>query len=269
MDGIGANVVAVDRLPLDAVALHAALDERWSRVTVVDETESTNADLLADSEAPDRSLLVAESQTAGRGRLDRSWVTPPRAGLTFSVLLRPNAPTATWSWLPLLAGVALCDAVSAATAVPVGLKWPNDLLQRPEEGKLAGILAQSSGSSVVIGIGLNVSTQRDELPVDMASSLAIAGSTVPDRTALLISIVGEVDHWLGHWVEEAGDPVASGLANAYAQRCLTLGRTVSVSTTAGEVLHGEAVGIDGDGRLEVLVDGTLRVIGAGDVEHVR
>jgi len=259
----------MDRPALDEAALHAALDSRWARVQVVAETNSTNADLLSDSSAPDHSILVAESQVAGRGRLDRTWTSPPRAGLTFSMLFRPPTPVATWSWLPLLAGVSLCDAVAAATGIPVGLKWPNDLLSRPGEGKLAGILAQTADDAVVIGIGLNVSTQADELPVPTASSLAIAGATEADRSALLISIAKEVDHWLDHWIETDGDADAAGIAAAYSQRCITLGRSVAVSTIDGRTLSGEAVGIDADGRLEVLVGGGLEVIGAGDVEHVQ
>ncbi len=91
----------MDRPPIDADALRAALGERWPRTEVVAEAESTNADLLADEHAPDRAVLVAEHQRSGRGRLDRSWTSPPRAGLTFSVVLRPAAPVRTWGWLPL------------------------------------------------------------------------------------------------------------------------------------------------------------------------
>ena len=154
----------MDREPLDVQALQAALGERWPQIRVVAETGSTNTDLIADSAAPDRSLLAAEDQTAGRGRLERSWVTPPRAGLTFTVLLRPGAPLATWAWLPLLAGVAVHDAVGELTGVGTSLKWPNDLLA-DDERKLAGILAQTTGDAVAIGIGLNVSLRADEVPV--------------------------------------------------------------------------------------------------------
>ena len=97
----------MERLPLDVSRLQDALGSRWARVAVVEETASTNADLLADASAPDRSLLAAEHQVAGRGRFDRRWESPARAGLTFSVLVRPTVPVATWGWLPLLAGLAL------------------------------------------------------------------------------------------------------------------------------------------------------------------
>jgi BirA family biotin operon repressor/biotin-[acetyl-CoA-carboxylase] ligase len=288
----------VDRPVIDSSALHAALDHRWSRVEVVEATGSTNADLLADPQAPDRSLLVAEAQLAGRGRLDRSWVAPPRAGLTFSTLWRPATPTATWSWLPLLAGVALHDAVAETTGLPIGLKWPNDLLvgdplAGAEELKVAGILAQTGSGSptpVVIGIGLNVSTERDELPVPTATSLALAlreagasagaapagaastrglNPSALDRTALLIAIATQLDRRMEQWTSAGGDATACGLAADYTARCRTIGRAITVSTTSGAAISGVAHGVDPDGRLQVLVDGAMQLVGAGDVEHLR
>ncbi len=190
----------MERLPVDVTALTAALGERWARIEVVDEVESTNARLLADAGAPDRSVLVAEVQTAGRGRLDRTWLSPPRAGLTFSVLVRPAAPIATWGWLPLLTGVAVHDAVPG-----VLLKWPNDVLCGRDERKLAGILAQTSGEAVVLGVGLNVSTTAEELPVDTATSLALCGSSELDRTELLVAVLDRLDRRLAQWADVGGD----------------------------------------------------------------
>ena len=130
------------------------------------ETSSTNADLLATArERADRQVLVAEQQTSGRGRLDRVWTSPPRAGLLFSMLVRPRAPIAEWGWLPLLTGVALAEAVQDVAGLACALKWPNDLLLGEQRRKAAGILVQSTEDAVVIGIGLNVSTTLDELPV--------------------------------------------------------------------------------------------------------
>jgi BirA family biotin operon repressor/biotin-[acetyl-CoA-carboxylase] ligase len=251
----------MERSPLDVTALTAALADRWARVEVVDEVESTNAALLADPTAPDRSVLVAEHQTAGRGRLDRTWTSPPRAGLTFSVLLRPSAPIATWGWLPLLAGVAVRDALPETV-----LKWPNDVLCGPEERKLAGILAQTSGVAVVLGIGLNVSTTVEELPVGTGTSLALCGIADLDRTAVLATIVARIDARFAQWSDVGGDAGACGLLAAYADACVTLGRDVAVTTTGGVRIEGTAAGIDPDGRLRL---DTGEVIGAGDVEHLR
>ena len=155
----------MERPPIDVEALHRALDDRWARIVVVDEDESTNTSLLQDVSPPDRAVLVAEHQTSGRGRLARTWSSPPRAGLTFSVVVRPDVPIRTWGWLPLLTGVAVREALAETTGCELALKWPNDVLHAPSERKLAGILAQTSGEAVVIGIGLNVTTTEDELPV--------------------------------------------------------------------------------------------------------
>lgn len=240
--------------------LTAALADRWARIDVVDEIESTNAALLDDPSAPDRSVLAAEHQTSGRGRLERTWTSPPRAGLTFSVLVRPAVPIATWGWLPLLAGVAVHDALPA-----VRLKWPNDVLCGPDEGKLAGILAQTSGEAVVLGIGMNVSTTADELPVESATSLALNGHEA-DRTALLIEILQRLDARLAQWSDVGGDAAACGLHAAYTAACATLGREIAVTTTDGGRVEGTAVAVEPDGRLR-LDTGTL--VGAGDVEHLR
>ncbi len=262
-----------DRAPLDADALRAALGTAWGRVAVVDETASTNADLLADPSVPDRAVLVAEHQLAGRGRLDRPWVSPPGAGLTFSVLLRPPVPLVHWGWLPLLAGVALHEAVGAVSGVQVALKWPNDLLARSDgsvpPAKVAGILAQTNGDAVVVGIGVNVSTTRAELPGDAATSLALCGAVEVNRGVLLNAILTRLDDWCQSWVAAEGDAEACGLAAAYRAACTTIGQIVVVSGTDGSRVRGTAVGVDSTGRLHVDTDGVVRPIGAGDVEHVR
>jgi BirA family biotin operon repressor/biotin-[acetyl-CoA-carboxylase] ligase len=255
--------VISERPPLGLVALPAS----WS-LTVVDETESTNADLLAAAgRTSPGAVLVAEHQTAGRGRLDRSWTAPPRSGLTFSVLLRPDAPVATWGWLPLLAGVAVHDAVSPF--VDARLKWPNDLLVGADLRKAAGILVQVSGRAVVIGIGLNVSTTPQELPVPTAASMETAGVGGVDRAALLGRILAELSHRYLQWQRSDGDAHASGLAADYLERCATVEQEVSVHMPAGDSFAGVATGIDGEGRLRVDVGGRERVVAAGDVDHIR
>ena len=258
----------MERPALDVTMLRAALSPRWGRIDVVESTDSTNADLLADPSAPDRSVLVAEHQRAGRGRFDRTWTSPPRAGLTFSVLLRPDVPMADWGWLPLLAGVALRDAVAAVTGLESGLKWPNDLLAI-DGGKLAGILAQTAGPVVVIGVGLNVSTDEGELPVESATSLLLAGAHDVDRTALLTEILRRLDARYAQWTDCGGDAAACGLAEAYRSACTTLGRVVHVRLAGEDVVEGTAVDVDELGRLLVRTTAGDQPVGAGDVEHVR
>ena len=260
------------RPPLDGAALEAALtrDSRlWRSLQVVAEAGSTNADLIAAAgqEAPEGTVLVAEHQVAGRGRLDRVWTSPPRAGLTVSVLLRPDVPAARRGWLPLLTGVALAEAVGESTGVLASVKWPNDLLAR-DGRKLAGILAESSGKAVVVGTGLNVTTTAAELP-DTGTSLAeVTGGTV-DRAPVLLAFLRALEQRYLRWVEHLGDPVSSGLATDYLRWSSTVGADVRVEMPDGSVLDGVAEAVDWDGRLVVRTPAGTVDLASGDVQHVR
>ncbi|WP_051967064.1 biotin--[acetyl-CoA-carboxylase] ligase [Kitasatospora mediocidica] len=267
----------LERPPLDADALRRDLvlpGSLWTALDVVTETGSTNSDLTARAAAgaPEGAVLVAERQSAGRGRLDRQWSAPARSGLFLSMLLRPTVPRERLGWLPILVGVAAAGAVSRVGGIEVGLKWPNDLQVTVDgaERKLGGILTELTGEAVVAGLGLNVSLRADELPVPTAASLALAGAEVTERTTLLRAVLRQFAELYGEWQAAAGDPHASGLLPAYAARCTTLGRQVLVQLPGDRELRGEAVAVDGDGRLVVRkADGTRQPVGAGDVVHVR
>jgi BirA family biotin operon repressor/biotin-[acetyl-CoA-carboxylase] ligase len=230
-------------------ATHVAWPSGW-HVRVVDETGSTNADLLlaAAAGAPDRSVLSARYQSAGRGRLDRRWESPPGANLLVSLLFRevPANPHE----LTHRVALAALDAIEATTGRRASLKWPNDLLL--DGAKLAGLLAQSGGHGrveyVVVGLGLNVGWS-----IDGAASLD--GAVSPD--ALLAALLG------------AFDALPADIAARYRQRLDTLGRQVRVQRAEGDVF-GRAVDLDADGRLVVLDDcGLSHHIDVGDVVHLR
>lgn len=270
----------LDRPPLNATALRRGLVHEkglWSEVDVVQRTGSTNADLVARAEtgsAAEGAVLVAEEQTAGRGRLDRRWTAPARSGLFFSVLLRPGeVPVARWGWLPLLTGVAVATGLARSAGVDTALKWPNDLLVTVggEERKAGGILAERAGDGgVVIGVGINVTLRRDELPVPQAGSLALAGAVSTDRDPLLRAVLRSLEEWYGRWRDAGGDPVACGLQETYAAGCATLGRRVRAELPGGRSVVGEAVAVDGDGRLVLATEGGLQEpVGAGDIVHLR
>ncbi|MEU7132017.1 biotin--[acetyl-CoA-carboxylase] ligase [Streptomyces sp. NPDC046261] len=275
-DASGNRWSDLDRPPLNAAALRRGLlrpGALWTSVDVVARTGSTNTDLAASGGA-EGAVLVAEEQSAGRGRLDRTWSAPPRSGLFFSVLLTPGpgVPAARWGWLPLLAGVATAAAVSRAAGVDTALKWPNDLLVTVggEERKAGGILAERTGDSVVVGIGLNVTLRADELPVPGAGSLALAGATVLDRDPLLRAVLRSLEEWYGEWRGAGGDPALCRLQEAYATGCATLGRSVRAELPGGRELVGEAVAVDGDGRLVLATaEGVQEPVGAGDIVHLR
>jgi BirA family transcriptional regulator, biotin operon repressor / biotin---[acetyl-CoA-carboxylase] ligase len=252
----------------------------WA-VEVVARTGSTNADLLRRG-GPEGQVLVAEEQTAGRGRMGRSWVSQPGAALTFSFLLRPAVvPPARRGWLPLLTGVAVALAVRGATGLEATLKWPNDVLIG--DRKLAGILAEQSGAeqsgaeqsgaAVVVGIGLNVATTPEALPSGAgglrATSLAIEGADV-SREVLLAEILSQLERWYVAFRENPS-PEAVGLLAEYRRLCGTLGRTVRVELPGGRILAGLAEDVDHDGRLLVTEPCAPSPVpvSAGDVIHVR
>jgi BirA family biotin operon repressor/biotin-[acetyl-CoA-carboxylase] ligase len=262
----------LDRPALDGPALQTAVTRDsalWQSLEVVPEIGSTNAALAsaAADGAPEGTVLVAEHQVAGKGRLDRVWTSPPRAGLTVSFLLRPDVPSARRGWLPLLTGVALAEAVGEVTGVRASLKWPNDLLA-VDGRKLAGILAEASGTAVVVGVGLNVNTTVDELP-DTGTSLArVLGSAV-DRGPVLLAFLRAVERRYRRWTEVLGDPVSSGLAQDYLAWSSTVGTEVAVTLPDGSTLSGTAQAVDWDGRLVVATDSGTVELASGDVRHMR
>jgi BirA family biotin operon repressor/biotin-[acetyl-CoA-carboxylase] ligase len=254
--------------PLQAASVRPlVLGGLWTSLEVVATTGSTNADLLARG-GPEGQVLVAEEQTAGRGRMGRSWVSEPGAALTFSVLLRPvPVPASRLGWLPLLAGVAVATAVRSVAHVPATLKWPNDVLAG--DRKLAGILAEQSGDALVIGTGLNVATPATALPVPAATSLLVEGSDVA-REPLLADILRRFERWYTAFREDP-DPSRTGLLDEYRTLCATLGRPVRVELPGGRQLAGLAQDIDADGRLLVRDAETTSVtpVSAGDIIHLR
>jgi BirA family biotin operon repressor/biotin-[acetyl-CoA-carboxylase] ligase len=260
----------LERPALDGRALSTALTRDsglWRSLEVVPEIGSTNAALVAAAEEPEGAVLVAEHQVAGRGRLDRVWTSPPRAGLTVSFLLRPDVPAARRGWLPLLTGVALAEAVGEVAGVRTSLKWPNDLLAL-DGRKLAGILAESSGTAVVVGVGLNVSTTAAELPDTGTSLSRVTGATV-DRAPVLLGFLRAVERRYRQWTAALGDPVSSGLARDYLAWSSTVGTDVVVSLPDGSTLEGTAQAVDWDGRLVVATPEGQVELASGDVRHVR
>lgn len=250
---------AAGRPPLIPAGASSITAPGW-RVEVVERTGSTNTDVVQRyrrGEDPGY-VLAAEEQTGGRGRLGRTWASPPRAGLTFSVLL-PAAPA---PWVPLFGGLAVATALREVCDVAAVLKWPNDVLI--EGRKICGVLAEAAvpvradGSgrgkrgAVVLGVGLNVTTTAAELPPDRpATSLALAGAAELDRLTILRAILAELRH--------------DHSSAAYRERCSTLGTEVNLALPDGRTVTGVAADVDADGRL--VIDGVAYA--AGDVVHLR
>ena len=247
----------LERPPLRPGALQRALSPDGWRVEVVPTAGSTNALVAERARAGEAAglVVVAEEQTAGRGRLDRSWVSPPRAGLTFSVLVRPDLPPAQWPWLPLLTGLAVAQALRSRGRVDAVLKWPNDVLV--DGRKVCGVLAEvPAPGAAVLGIGLNVTTRTDELPHEQATSLALVGAATTDRDTVLRAVLRSLRTVLDDPLQARTD---------YATLCDTLGRRVRLTLPDRRDVEGTVDEVDEDGRL--VVAGTA--YGAGDVVHLR
>jgi BirA family biotin operon repressor/biotin-[acetyl-CoA-carboxylase] ligase len=244
---------------------------RFSDVRIFDELDSTNTMLINEARAgaSEGVVVVADHQTAGRGRLGRTWSAEPGTALLVSVLLRPPLPVEEGPVVLMAAGLAACDGVEAAAGFRPGLKWPNDLVVG--DRKLAGLLAELPGGdepAVVVGIGINVaaSAYPKELAEDATSCEEEAGRPV-DRAELLVGFLTALDARYSKVLGRAGRDATLA---AYGADSATLGRRVRIELTTGPPLEGVARRLAGDGRL-VVVDnaGIERLVSAGDVQHLR
>ncbi|MDP1719696.1 MAG: biotin--[acetyl-CoA-carboxylase] ligase [Candidatus Nanopelagicaceae bacterium] len=257
-------------IPLDSARLNSALENSYWRVSVVDITGSTQTDLttaVRKNGAKHGEVLVTEFQSAGRGRLDRSFVAQPGTALLFSFFIKPDAVKNEWGWLPLLAGQAICKSMEEVLKItsemrPL-LKWPNDILIN--DRKVGGILAEridsENGPGVVVGIGLNFFATREELPVSNATSLALEGFTGTSRADLLVSFLKNMSAYLERW--ESDD---FSLIQEYIDRSATIGKAISIELPSGEKVESVAVSIARSGAL-ILENGSQ--ITVGDVIHLR
>lgn len=265
--------------PLNAQNIQRALSTRSFGRTlhVLEEVASTNtqAAALAQDGAPHGTVVVAESQTAGRGRLGRHWHSPSGKNLYCSILLRSmpiHEQQPFWlSWIPLTAALAASRAVQVLTNLKPSVKWPNDILIGNR--KLGGILCESSGigtthATVIVGIGLNVNIRRDEFPDelrDIATSLVIEARQPFDRAALLAALLAELETRCESFL--AGNH--GDILKEYMLRCSTIGRRVRIDLAHGEQMDGTAESIQTDGSLRIIrTDRTTVDIRAGDVIHL-
>lgn len=268
-----------DEPELSEAAVRAELTTAWlgrpyRYVAFVDSTNEQMKAWAADPAWPSGTVLLADFQSAGRGRLDRRWDAPPGTALLFSVLLRPDWPAHQGAWLTMLAGLAVVEAVETITGLPAQLKWPNDVVlasgETGEWRKVCGLLLDATLApagdrleSAILGIGLNVNIPAAALPVAAtpATSLLVAGGRAVSRRALLPALLERLER---HYEAAVAGHSPVG---AWTTRLITLGRPVVV-TFAGSSssLAGVAEGVDEWGQLLVRdATGALHTIAAGDV----
>ena len=267
--------------PFDSQSVKAALitaPSPWRVVDVLGSVDSTNLEALRDPR-PWR-VVVADYQSAGRGRLARQWLAPVGSSIAVSAVVPvPAGRTADLGWLPLLSGMAMRAALAEVAHVAGRLKWPNDVLvQQEPEGlahhgapwlKISGVLCEMEpgGEAVVIGAGANITQERSELPVETATSLALCGVRDVRREDVVAAYLVELAELHQAW--SAGGAGQEALRTSYRSWCLTIGLEVDVHQPDGQVARGTATGVDDSGRLVVAADGSSRVHAAGDVVHVR
>jgi len=267
-----------DADPIDLPRLRRELIRpagQWRQIDLVAETGSTNADLSARVRAgePAGRVLITDFQSAGRGRQGRRWTAPPGSGIAMSVSLAPDLAPDRWTWLPLLAGLAVAQGLERAIGqrgarLRLDLKWPNDVLA--DGRKVCGILAEqfqpAGPPACVVGMGINVHLQADELPVPTATSLGLlVGERVPGRTEVIVEVLTRLESVLSAWSGANGTDVKA----EYVARCTTIGRDVRVQLAAERSVYGLATGLDDDGCLIVRTASGPVILGAGDVVHVR
>ena len=248
------------RAPLDKSIIAGEISQYW-RVSVVDLTASTQsdlADLVNSAVAISGEVIAADYQSAGRGRLDRTFDAPPQSALLFSFFVTPKRKRDDWSFVSFLSALAMQKVISEYLPEPATLKWPNDILIG--DRKVAGLLAQQVSEGVIVGIGLNVSISSDELPVPTATSLLIAGSKKIDRNLLLSEFLTSFEKIFSQW--ESGED----FIEQYEKVSSTIGRDIRVEVLGRDPLLGKAVGISAQGAL-ILDDGTK--VNVGDVVHLR
>jgi BirA family biotin operon repressor/biotin-[acetyl-CoA-carboxylase] ligase len=285
---MSSSVSAFQPITSHAVTIALCTKTLGRSLHILDETPSTNSAALALAldGALDGTVVVADSQTCGRGRLGRQWYSPPGKNLYCSIILRraisPDQVSRWLSWAPLLSAIAVSRAIQVISGLRPSLKWPNDILM--EQRKIGGLLCESSGTGtpnafVIVGIGLNVNMWRDAFPDDLrdlATSLAAEAGRPFDRAVLLATLLSELELRYEAFLSGA----VSDIQYEYALRCATLGQRVRVEMTNGEFgecIEGQAVSIGDDGSLQVIANnvgdpftrGTPVAIRAGDIVHVR
>ena len=236
----------------------------------LEQTGSTNKDLLARAEGlPEFFVLATDFQTAGKGRMDRSWEASPGSSVMASILLRPQFTQSSGiGWLSLLTALAITKAISDLGLAPK-IKWPNDVLIA--EKKVSGILAEVATdlSCLVIGFGINVNQSAQQLPVDTATSLSIESAAAVDRDQLLAAVIENIRTLYLELSSAGGDATDSGLRQAILELSATVGSQVSVEFPDGKKTFGLAKDIDETGRLVVETQHETLSVSAGDVLHLR
>lgn len=239
-------------MELDQTSIDEALKGGYWSVRVVEKIDSTQT-ALKSLNPSHGDVIVSNFQSAGRGRLDRTFEADAGSALLFSAYIEPRHDRSEWGFIPLLVGLSVAEVLG----IEFYTKWPNDILS--DLGKVGGILCETFSDGIVIGIGINVSMTQEQLPVPTASSILLTLGSAPDRNSLLPAILREVAFNLAEW--ENGED----LTDDYLDSSGTMGKRVAVNLPDGTSYEGIAAGISSNGEL-LLESG--QVVSVGDIIHL-
>ena len=271
--------------PLSLESLQPLISTKWlgHPVYLFDQLESTNTHALkmADKGTAHGTVVLADYQSTGKGRLGREWHSPANMNIYFSVILTQHPRQPFIAWIPLATGIAIAETIEEITELNVSLKWPNDLLF--ETKKLGGILCESTnkgpnGRAIIVGVGININCREIHFPSELkkiATSLAIQAGRPFDRHALLTTLFSKLEYYY----ERVLDSDLATLESNYIPRCSTLGRHIQVQLPGNTLVEGIASEIGHEGELHVIPSSPVGCsipnkpstvhIRAGDVIHLR
>ena len=262
-----------NRAPLDAQLLEQELLLRqclWQNAIVKDEVTSTNdiARELVASNIEEGTFVLANFQTKGRGRQNRSWEAPKNSSIFISIVLKPNSEK-NLGWIPLLVGLALHKALEAETRKDIKIKWPNDLVlvENNQEFKFAGILVERTNEYVIAGVGINFDQEKEELPVSNASSLKQILQSSMTKESVIASFLTELS---ARWLEEnnASTWPTPSLVRDYKTNCITLNKKITAELPGGEVINAQVADISQTGELVVKTDDGTRSLSSADIHLI-
>ena len=262
-----------NRAPLDAQLLEQELLLRqclWQNAIVKDEVTSTNdiARELVANNIEEGTFVLANFQTKGRGRQNRSWEAPKNSSIFISIVLKPNSEK-NLGWIPLLVGLALLKALEAETKKDIKIKWPNDLVlvENNQEFKFAGILVERTNEYVIAGVGINFDQEKEELPVSNASSLKQILQSSMAKESVIAAFLTELS---ARWLEEnnASTWPTPSLVRDYKTNCITLNKKITAQLPGGEVINAEVVDISQTGELVVKTDDGTRSLSSADIHLI-
>ena len=262
-----------NRAPLDAQLLEQELLLRqclWQNAIIKDEVTSTNdiARELVASNIEEGTFVLANFQTKGRGRQNRSWEAPKNSSIFISIVLKPNSEK-NLGWIPLLVGLALHKALEAETRKDIKIKWPNDLVlvENNQEFKFAGILVERIKNQVIAGVGINFDQEKEELPVSNASSLKQILQSSMTKESVIAAFLTELS---ARWLEENNATTwpTPSLVRDYKTNCITLNKKITAQLPGGEVINAEVVDISQTGELVVKTDDGTRSLSSADIHLI-